>query len=484
MMEFLKQASSFSEHVVAITQQFKQSYVWSDKDKSRLAMYATDALAGISEVNQTYLVFALREAFIRNARRESSVLAGARFLGQSLHRKIGSSVTASLRNTASYTKSIPAFSQFTIGNLDFYNVESVNIPSNQNRELMLRQGSIRVKSFDLAQIDLTFPEIRLGEPGFVVSEQDVLVYVENKVSLERRAFEPLTETIFHATDDNIFIPSTTEDGDFSMLFGDGNFGNRLNPNDRLVVRYVITAGASSNIGSPGIRVRLVGDEDFTGQTTEPALGGSNEQDADTLKMYSPYIMESHGNLIRQDHWTGNIGNYPDVADVVVQGQREIDPDDPAWMNVVRVCILPKNSSSWGGTNPNPISAQWNRFMAWAEVRKPKYIVIQKFNPEKLLVDIVLEAYIQEGQSRVEWQSRIEKSIVDYFTRQRGMLGRKLEPSDLDDLIKYDGDGNRYPGLDYVRIKSPTKAVEPSSKLEYVTPRTVSVVVKYSDRKER
>ena len=310
------------------------------------------------------------------------------------------------------------------------------------------------------------------------------MYSENPSSLVRQVFEPLSETIFHSSADAIFIPSTTEDGDFSMLFGDGNFGQRLNATDRLVVRYVLTTGADSNLGSPGIRVRLVDDESFTGQTIEPALGGSNEQDANTLKMYAPYIMESHGNLLREDHWLGNIGNYPDVADVTVQGQRDIDPDDPAWMNVVRVCILPKNTSSWGGTNPNPISAQWDRFIAWAEVRKPKYIQIQRYNPEKLLVDIVIEAYIFEGQSRVEWESRVNKSVSDFFTRQRGMLGRKLEPSDLDDLIKFDEEGNKHVGLDYVRIKSPTKAIEPNTKLEYVTPRSVSILVKFSERKER
>ncbi len=483
-MNQLQQAASFEEHVAAILNKFDSNYVWSDKDKSRLSIFMVDALAGISEVNQNYIVFAIREAFIRKARRSSSVLAGARFLGQTLNRRVGSSVTVTLRNNSVVPKTIAEFSQFNIGSQFFYNTESINIAPNETKKLRLKQGTIRVKQFTLATVDLDFPEIILGIPGFNVSMEDLMVYSQHPAGGPVVNYAELDATIFQAKQNEaIYIHSTTDNGDVSLVFGNGRFGRRLDATHNLYVRYILTTGESGNISTAGIRVRFTDDDAITGATDEPSVGGSEPQDADTLKLYSPYVFESRGDLIRQKHWVGNIGTYPDVADVVVQSQRDIDPSDRELMNVVRVCILPKSTSSWGGGNPNPRSAQWLKWLDWVESKKPAHITIQTYNPEKIPTDIVIEAYVFQDQQRGEWETKLNQAVADFFARKPGMLGRKLEPSDLDDLCKYEPGSTkvRREGLDYVRILSPDRPIEPRSQLEYVTPRSVSINVKYSER---
>lgn len=483
-MNQLQQAASFEEHVAAILNKFDSNYVWSDKDKSRLSIFMVDALAGISEVNQNYIVFAIREAFIRKARRSSSVLAGARFLGQTLNRRVGSSVTVTLRNNSVVPKTIAEFSQFNIGSQFFYNTESMNLAPNETKKLRLKQGTIRVKQFPLATVDLDFPEIILGIPGFNVSMEDLMVYSQHPAGGPVVNYAELDTTIFQAKQNEaIYIHSTTDNGDVSLVFGNGRFGRRLDATHNLYVRYILTTGESGNISTAGIRVRFAADDAITGATDEPSVGGSEPQDADTLKLYSPYVFESRGDLIRQKHWVGNIGNYPDVADVVVQSQRDIDPSDRELMNVVRVCILPKSTSSWGGGNPNPRSAQWLKWLDWVESKKPAHITIQTYNPEKIPTDIVIEAYVFQDQQRGEWETKLNQAVADFFARKPGTLGRKLEPSDLDDLCKYEPGSTkvRREGLDYVRILSPDRPIEPRSQLEYVTPRSVSIVVKYSER---
>lgn len=483
-MNQLQQAASFEEHVAAILNKFDSNYVWSDKDKSRLSIFMVDALAGISEVNQNYIVFAIREAFIRKARRSSSVLAGARFLGQTLNRRVGSSVTVTLRNNSVVPKTIAEFSQFNIGSQFFYNTESMNLAPNETKKLRLKQGTIRVKQFPLATVDLDFPEIILGIPGFNVSMEDLMVYSQHPAGGPVVNYAELDATIFQAKQNEaIYIHSTTDNGDVSLVFGNGRFGRRLDATHNLYVRYILTTGESGNISTAGVRVRFADDDAITGATDEPSVGGSEPQDADTLKLYSPYVFESRGDLIRQKHWVGNIGNYPDVADVVVQSQRDIDPSDRELMNVVRVCILPKSTSSWGGGNPNPRSAQWLKWLDWVEAKKPAHITIQTYNPEKIPTDIVIEAYVFQDQQRGEWETKLNQAVADFFARKPGTLGRKLEPSDLDDLCKYEPGSTkvRREGLDYVRILSPDRPIEPRSQLEYVTPRSVSIVVKYSER---
>lgn len=483
-MSQLNQAASFEEHVAAILNKFDSNYVWSDKDKSRLSIFMVDALAGISEVNQTYIMFAIREAFIRKARRASSVLAGARFLGQTLNRRVGSSVTVTLRNGGLSLKTIPAFSQFNVGNQFFYNTESMNLAANESKKILLKQGTIRLKQFALNTLDLDFPEIILGIPGFNVSMEDLMVYSQHPAGGPVVEYSEFESTLFQAkTNQAIYIHSTTDSGDVSLVFGNGRFGRRLDNTHNLFVRYILTTGESGNISNSGVRVRYATDDSITGATDEPSTGGSEPQDPDILKMYSPYVHESRGDLIRHKHWVGNIGSYADVADVVVQSQRDIDPGDREWMNVVRVCILPKSTSSWGGGNPNPRSAQWMKFLAWVEDKKPKHLIIQTYNPEKIPTDIVIEAYIFKDQQRGEWETKLNQAVLDFFARKPGMLGRKLEPSDLDDLCKYEPGSTRIrrEGLDYIRVLSPDRPIEPRSNLEYVTPRTVSINVKYSER---
>lgn len=476
-------AVGFEAHVAAITEMFKASYVWADKDKSRVAMYVTDALAGISEVNQAYVAFALREAFIRKARRSSSVLAGTRFLGVQINRKKGSAVSVQLRNNDIEAKTIPARSVFQINGLDFYSVDSVIIEPKTVRVMTLRQGTPSVKTFDLQSIDLDFPSVKLSEPGFSVSADDLRVYTENKSTRVRTRYEKLEDSLFEVnTPDKIFIDSTDADGDCDLLFGNGVFGARLPRNDTLIVEYIRTTGTLSNIGQVGLRVSF-SDRLISGITLDAAVGGDGEQDVNVLKMYAPYMFEAHKAWVRPSHWDGGIRNYPDVADVVIQSQRDIDPEDPMWMNTVRICILPKNSSSWGGANPNPRSAQWERFLAFVKEHTLGNLRVQTCNPEKILTDIVVAAYIFEDQSRDVWQSRIEKDLADFFRRRTGTLGRMLDPSDLHDLCKLDDKGLRREGLDYVRILAPTTPVVPGTSLEYVAPRKVTVQIKYTDRKE-
>jgi hypothetical protein len=94
----------------------------------------------------------------------------------------------------------------------------------------------------------------------------------------------------------------------------------------------------------------------------------------------------------------------------------------------------------------------------------------------------MEVYINEDQSRETWKARTEQAIADYFRRRRGVLGRKLEISDLKDLATFGADKKRYEGLDYVRVLEPIQPIEPRSKLEYIAPNQVTVLVKYTERK--
>lgn len=485
MRTLLAQAASFDQHVSAILQEFQNEYAWLDKEKSSLAIFIVDALAGIAEVGQTHLMFALRESFIRKARRDSSVLAGVKFLGVDFPRKSGSSVLCTLRNNSESTTSIAPFSALQISGFNFYSDSGITILPRSNLNVTLKQGIIEQKVIDLSSLDLEFPELVLGIPDFVVSGEDLIIKSVSANGEEIYWTKHLDTLYEMRPTDSKYIESTTAEGDVNLLFGNGEYGRRLPADGELHIQYVRVSGSASNIGSPDSRITIAGNSFISGVTIEAAAGGSDQKDTNFFKLYAPHLFESRRSLVRQDHWEANILNYPDVADVTIQGQRDIDPADPAWQSTVRVCILPKNSSSWGGANPNPTSGQWNRFKKWIETVKPKHITIAPYNPEKEMIDILIEYYVFDDVDASKIEPILTVAVQKFFARQQGILGRSLELSDLEDLIKYDAaTGERRDEIDYVRILSPEKSVHPKSKLNYITPRSIKLIPRYSTRKRK
>jgi len=478
----LSKAVGFQQHVNAILEDFKKEYVWADKEKSSLAIFLVDALAGISEVGQTHTMFALREAFLRKARRNSSILANVKFLGVELSRKSGSATLANLRNNSDTSIPVGAFTQFSIGGRNFYNSQGFVIDAKSNKSVVLKQGTVAEKNFNLANYDLTFPEIYLGVPNFIVSSEDLQVRVieSNGVST---LWTKHTDTLYEMRPtSNSYIESTTENGDVSFLFGNGTYGRKLSPDATLNVRYIINEGAVGNIGSPGSRVTVNTIGAISGVTEEAAVGGSDQIDSNFYKLYGSNLFESRGTLIRQAHWDALQSSYPDIADLVVQGQRELAPDDPSWMTTVRLCVLPKNSSSWGGSNPNPQSAQWSRFLSYVQARCGKLTLVPH-NPEKILIDVLVDVYIFDDQDASLMEATLTEVVKKFFSRRTGILGRKFVPSsDLGDSIKYEADGSKREGIDYITILQPDRPITPDSKVAYVTPRSIKVRVKYTQRK--
>lgn len=478
----LNNAIGFNQHVAAILQDFQTEYAWLDKEKSSVAVFLVDALAGISEVGQTHLMFALREAFLQKARRDSSILANVRFLGVELARKSGSAVLAQLRNNTDSPLTLNAYSQFTVNGKDFYNPNGAVILPRSLLQIQLNQGTVGYKTFNLADLDLSFPFVKLGISGNVVASDGIQIKVTESNNVVHQWYKHTDSLYEMSSSDRSYIESTTEDGDVSFLFGNGEFGMRLPEIGSMTVRYILTEGIAGNIGSPGAIVSLTSNNAINGVTLEGAVGGANEKDPNFYKLYGSSLFESRGNLIRPSHWEA-LAEFPDVADIVVEGQRDLAPDDPSWMNTVRLCVLPINSSNWGGANPNPISAQWSRFIDHVKSKCGRHLTIVPHNPEKILVDVLIEVYVYSDQNTALMETEITQEIRKFFSRRAGVLGRPLIPSsDLDRVVRTLPDGKTREGIDYVKIINPTMDVTPAARVEYVSPRSIKVLVRHTNRK--
>jgi hypothetical protein len=442
--------------------ELSRSNAWKDLMPTNVGSTVMDMVAGATTINQHAIFTSLREAFLTKARRASSIHENIVSKGISLSRRTGSSTTARLTNNYPETRLLPVMSQFMVDGELFYNREQlVFAPGSTIGEVHLYQGEVFDLEFDLSTYDsLEFNTFTLGIPDFFVSHNDLQVSVENKDSGDVVVWNRTEESMFDLTDtDNVYYEFTTGSGDVAFLFGDGEFGAKLSSNAILHIRGVKSKG-SAVYGISGSEVRAVEYPLIGGTTTTSMVRGSDVKDPAYYKQFGPLMARSRKKAISKTEVRGWIMRYPGVADVSLFVQRDIAPNDPRWQNVMRICILPKTSDHWGGSNPNPKSAQWDLFIDDIEDTVQALGQLQTWNPSKVYVSVALTAYIKQGYVVSEVKTLITERILKLFKRRAGILGRELTLHDINRAATVEG-------VDYIKVISPTTSITPSDASYYV-----------------
>lgn len=460
---------------------------WSDTQVSSLTTLIADALGDIGVTNTFACMIAAREAFIRIARRDTSIMAGARFLGVDISRKSAGAFTGLITNNTGSKLTLDKYEPFQINGESALLADVTQWSSGETKSVNFIVGEI----FNFNQLitdQQDYARITLGSEDFQLTD-DIRVWTQDPLG-NRTYYNSFDSVLFEAyIGQRIFQAITTDTGDVELQFGGDQWGIPLPQGNTLYVQAVSSKGATVNNDTVGLRVSSNNYANLIGKSTSTITGASDQKDMSYYKNFAPIVGRSRRKLIRQDEWQAAISLYPDVADCVVMGQRDIAPNDKSWMGVVRVCVLPKNTSSWGGVNPNPESAQWTKFLDWLERHRPM-LDIQTYNPTKLAIDCVINVTLFQDTagSKQDNEDKLTLAVEQLFTRKSGLLGKRLALSDIIDRIKYDytdpDNPVKRPEVDYVNIQSPVQDIIPNSKTEYVAARTVRVIVSFSERKSQ
>lgn len=453
---------------------------WKDLLPTNVGSTFLDMASGAATVNQFYVNTAFREAFLPTAVRDSSIYASTRSLGVKIARKTPAGVQVSLTNNLASLKLIPPYSEFIVGSTRFFNREQLMLAPGQTIESVnLYQGYVQLATYDLDVIGVQeMQTVILSQPGFNVSETDMLVYVQDKVSNEATVWNATDNALFElGATDKVYYDFTLGNGDVAFLFGTGEYGARLPTNSYLQIRFVITQG-ETNVGIAGDRVRLAAAPEVNGYTTTNVSGGGNEKSALYYKMFAPKMARVKKRVVSASEWRAEICDYPGVADCAILAQRDIAPNDPTWQNVVRVCVLPQLRDTWGGANPNPKSAQWTQFLQWLQSRVGAHLQIQTWNAEKVFVKLALTIYVFESADLEETRIVALERVLKLFQKRPGILGRRLARTDIEKACIIED-------VDYVEIASPTEEnIIPGNKMRYIVlDGTPNINVVYSERKK-
>lgn len=440
------------ESALFFAEKLRETGVWDDMLPTNVGAFIQRIFAGAAVGHQHGIHTAARNAFFGTAQRDSSIYALTRGHGVFMERRAGASVTVRMRNGYPNTMFVPPFSQHVVDSTPFYNPAQYYVVSGQTSDIILTQGVIKTKTFDLDAIpNLDLFEFLLGEPGFNVST-DLYVTTTDKNTGNQRTWEPTERGLYEYTaDDYVYFHSTTASGDVSLIFGTGEYGAKLPTKTTLTIRYVVNEGTKHNAKLPGIRTSYIASPMIQGETLETTSGGADPKTAAYYRTYAPVLYRAKDKWISVEEIAAGIRKYPGVADCAVLGQRDIAPEDKTWMNTIRVCVLPENTDNWGGSNPNPKSASWQQFVTWLQPKLHGSLEVQAWNPSQVLVKVQVQiAFFSWAAPNVEnLMQQIEERIYALFKKRHGILKRRVSKSDIEKACRLPTGE-----VDYIEVLSP------------------------------
>jgi hypothetical protein len=441
-------------------QKLAQRGTWKDALPTSVGTTILDMFAGCGVTDQYYIEMALREAFLGLARRDSSIFAGVRWLGVQIRRNTPAGVTVSAVNNYAEVRYVAPYTQFQLDGVMYFNREQIELLPASPIDIYLYQGTVKNKTFDLDTfVDRRNSIVNLGSSGF--SASDILVYTEDKVTGNTTLWIDTEDSLWeYSATDRIYYVDSTPAGDVAFTFGDGVYGAMLPPSSYLKVRYVETDGASANSGVSGINGYCQPFPNIKVVTVSTVTGGANRKDALYYKLFGNRMFRSGKRWTSDADIEANLQGFPGIADVKVLGQRDIAPNDPSWMNVIRLIVLPENTDTLGGANPNPQSAAWANVRALLKGKIADMLDIQNWNPEKMFVIVRIKIAIRQEAVPNEVRLAATERLLALFEKKPGILGRRLALDDLREACRVDG-------VDYVQILSPVEDIVPDAPYRYV-----------------
>jgi len=218
----------------------------------------------------------------------------------------------------------------------------------QTNPITVYQGSLVESQFlVMANQDQRFI---LDNPQIDSSTITVFVSKNNTSGLGRQ-FKKIDNILNLSKDSEIFLIQEIQDEKFEILFGDGFFGKKLDNNNQIITRYIVTDGARGNGAKAFDFQGTVIDQNGTTKipkqnvsitTIQGAVNGSDIENINSIKYFAPRMYSAQYRAVTPRDYEAIISQiYPATESVAVVGGEEMDPPQ---FGTVRISIKPKNGT--------------------------------------------------------------------------------------------------------------------------------------------
>jgi hypothetical protein len=430
-------SQDFDQFVVQFQTQLQNSPTWVGNLTTQTSETLIEYISTVGTFAQGRITRTYEDAFAETAQSDDAILSIAQMQGLRLSRYLPAQMTCVLNSTI--TVSLAPLTQFQCAGSYFYNNEAITIVSGTPLNTTLYEGQVYFNAMNGLGTERQLWVSQ--QDDFVISDQDVYVQINGQ-------FIPKSYgNLWNYDGQPAYSDSTLSDGRLVIQWGNlggvnGQFGTIPQVNDLVIVSYPVTLGANGNsLQTAGSSITAQGFVTITGTSSENPSGGANQTPIIAYKNVASGAFGTYSSAVTKSQYQALIATFPGIVDAVTQAQREIDPGDVRWMNVVRVSAL--TTSPWS-------QAQITEFLNYCQsvTMYAVYFLWQEAIAVPNAVDV--DVYIYNSAIPTQVQSAATTAITNLFAPRPGILMTNFYLSDIEQVIF-----NSNPGLiDYVNINAP------------------------------
>ena len=308
------------------------------------AMYPSDTATSLVNVLASYgsmlqyqLVSTMANMYTDSAYSEAGVRQLAETLGNRLHGNISSQLYCDIERLNLKGKPniiIPAYSKFTIGDLNFFNPDTIvfGLTSDSVNDVKLIQGEYVINEYTASGI--SGEKIYFCE-DFKCNTNLVKVYVNDVEWNTSDSFLPYVvsdESITNET--QVVILRTDADGRSYIKFGNNSNGLIPAKDTKIRIEYIKNEGADGNLNNTDLDIILSTPLYYANSTNQrerlqtqitsktTVSGGFDTQSLEVLKESSPYVFASGDRAVRREDYKAMLLNKCGYLTANVWGEYE------------------------------------------------------------------------------------------------------------------------------------------------------------------
>ena len=417
-------------------QYLAQKKSWKGNLTTMTGQTLIELVAALGAFDQTKISRAFEDAFAETAVSDEAIRACAVMQGIRMTRKLPAQVTVEL--TAPRGTIIPVYSQFTCSGYGFFNRDVLQFLTGDSDTstitCTLYQGDVHTYYIngDGSNLQAWVSE----QDQFTVSDRDVLVQI-NSESI------PVSYSgLWNFRNQPACMDLSTSDGRLLIQFGTNRmniarqangivdeelveevtYGTVPTINDIVTITYAVTEGESgNNYVTKDSRVTIDGFAEVEGTATSNPVYGSNEKSTLTYKNNTASSFGTYGSAVTKSQYSAIVNTYPGVVDAITQAQREINPGNVQYMNVIWVT----------GVTDQPWDEQQKKeFCDWCQQQSMYSTRFVWVDATKVSRRVSIRCYCYNSAVLSDVVDNVKAAITTLFEPRPGILMTDFYRSDI------------------------------------------------------
>jgi hypothetical protein len=440
--------SDLTADVDQFVQQFQaylqQKPVWVGNLTTQTSQTLIELVSTVGTFAQGRVIREAEDAFAETAQSDSAILSITQMQGLRIARCLPAQAPASITSPVDVT--LPPYTQFSAAGNYFFNRDALTFKANIPLAVTLYEGQLY--SYQMNGLGTERQTFVGSQDAFVVSDQDVTVQINSTIIPKSYGglwnFDGLPGYADITTSDGRLLLQFGNLGGTSAQFGTLQaFGSIPQVSDTVVITYPVTHGANGNsLTTSGTQVTVTGFPLIYGVMTDNPQGGSNQNPTLAYKNVASGGFGTYQSAVTKSQYLATVATFPGIVDAVTQAQREINPSDYRWMNVIRVSGL--TTSPWS-------QAQIKEFTDYCQAVSMYSCYFLWQEPIAVPRTVQMNVYIFNSALPQQVQTQVTDAIIKLFAPRPGLLRTNFYESDLERAAFKSSPGQ----ISYVEVLSPT-----------------------------